>query len=647
VSVLGDVRDINRKLGNVEKQIGGFGKKMSGLGKAVAGAFAAAGAVALFKDIVSGASNAQQSIGATETIFGKYAKTVISTSDAAATKFGLSANEYRENANQLGAVLGNLGVSQDQLAGKTQSLIGIGSNLAATFGGTTKDAVGALTAAYKGEFDQLEKYGVSIKAADVATLLHARGQDKLTGAAKKAAEQQAVSDLIAKQTAKSQGAFAKETDTLAHQQQVLAAKVQNVKDKIGSALLPILTRVASFVSDKVLPALERFGAWFSENIMPKVKQFASALGADLLPKVKEFGTFLTGTVVPALQALVGWLVQNQSWLMPIAVGITAIAVAWKAWTIATQAWAAITKAATAVQAAFNAVMAMNPIGLLVLAIVGLVAAIVYLWKTNEGFRETVLAVWAAIKGGVTGAVNAVKSVVTSVWNAIKSATSSVWNFIKSLVVAYINTVKAVVTGALNIIKSAWSSAWNGAKALISTVWNGIKSGVSNGIDNVLSLVRGIKGRITGALSGAGSWLVSVGKNVVQGLISGIRSLAGSVTSALLNLLPGPLRKFASKLGIHSPSTVFKGFGKNIGEGLVIGIENMGSKVARTASGLAGAVAEGFEAPRLSLAGSVAASGGYGNTYTITVNALDPQSASRGVMDAIREHERMNGNGWRS
>jgi len=38
--------------------------------------------------------------------------------------------------------------------------------------------------------------------------------------------------------------------------------------------------------------------------------------------------------------------------------------------------------------------------------------------------------------------------------------------------------------------------------------------------------------------------------------------------------------------------------------------------------------------------------GEGGTYNITVNALDPQAASRAVIDAIKVYERRNGTGWR-
>ena len=665
VSVLADVKDISRKLGSVEGQLSGFGKKMSGLGKLVGGAFAAVGALQVFKDVVQGASDAQQSLGATETVFGKFAGTVVKTSNEAATKFGLSANEYRENANLLGAVLGNLGVKQSDLAGKTQSLISTGADLAATYGGTTKSAVEALTAAYKGEFEQLERYGVSIKAADVSTRLAAKGQDKLKGAALKTATQIAIGELIAKQSAKSNGAFARETDTLAHQQQVLAAKVQNTKDKIGGALLPVLTGIASFISDTALPKFEQFTNWFATQAWPKIQPFVTALKDNLLKGLQNLGTFLTGTLIPGLQTFVGWLQQNSAWLMPIVVGIGAMLAAYKAYTTYLAIVSAVTKAYAAVQVALNVIMSANPIGLLVLAVVGLVAALIYAWKNSETFRNVVIKVWNAVKnaavtvwnfvvGFLKGAFNTIKgaistyfnfykSVITGAWNIIKSVTSAVWNGIKGFVSSGVSAIKGFVSTGLNTIKSIWSNIWNGIKTVISTIWKGIKAGLSGDIGGITKIIGTIKGKVLSVLSGAGSWLLSTGRNIIAGLINGVGQMAGRVLNKVREVIGGAVDFAKQLLGIASPSRVFRDIGKFTGQGLVKGLDSMGSKIRKAAGNMTAEVETGFSAPRLTLnAATASGSASVGTTYNINVTAIDPQSASRAVVDSIREYERMNG-----
>src|SRR5690606_2901888 len=115
----------------------------------------------------------------------------------------------------------------------------------------------------------------------------------------------------------------------------------------------------------------------------------------------------------------------------------------------------VTVAFTAVQTALNVVLAMNPIGLIVLALVGLAAAFVTAWHRSETFRN----------------------VVTGAWEAIKSAAVAVWDWLK---------------GAFDWLKDAFASVadWFSDRGdEISGVWRAIKDGIAaawNWIDtNVL------------------------------------------------------------------------------------------------------------------------------------------------------------------
>lgn len=68
-------------------------------------------------------------------------------------------------------------------------------------------------------------------------------------------------------------------------------------------------------------------------------------------------------------------------------------------------------------------------------------------------------------------------------------------------------------------------------------------------------------------------MFEIGKNIVQGLINGIKNMASNATQTILNLGSGLVDGLKSKLGIHSPSSVFKDeVGRRIPQGVAVGVE---------------------------------------------------------------------------
>lgn len=219
------------------KNLGDEGSKVPGwakaAGAALAGAFAVDKIVSGVKAAVMAASDLEQSVGGVEAVFGQNAGTISSWSRSAAKDLGLSSNAYNEFATVVGSQLKNMGMSQDQVVGSTQDLITKGADLAATFGGSTSDAVSALSSLLRGETDPIERYGVSIKSADVEARKAAMGLSGLTGEADKQATAQAMLALLTEQTAAAQGKFAAEGATFGGVLQRTKAGFDNIVATIG------------------------------------------------------------------------------------------------------------------------------------------------------------------------------------------------------------------------------------------------------------------------------------------------------------------------------------------------------------------------------------------------------------------------------
>lgn len=295
VDIVADAKGVKRGTdeaeGRFSKLGGSVGKVGLAIGAGMAGAAVAVGAFAA--STIGAASDAQQSMGAVESVFGKAADGIVANSKRAAGAVGLSANSYREMASVVGAQLTGMGLSQGKAAKQTDQLIKMGADLSATFGGSVSDAVEAVGSLLRGEADPIERYGVSIKQADVQARLHAQGLDHLTGAALKQAQAQATLTLLQEKTRNSTGAFARETDTLAHQQQVLGAQFDNIKAKIGGAIIPALTSLFSWVGVKVVPVVNRL---------------ASTLGRELAPVMASVSRYITTVLVPAWRTIGGYII---------------------------------------------------------------------------------------------------------------------------------------------------------------------------------------------------------------------------------------------------------------------------------------------------------------------------------------------------
>jgi hypothetical protein len=96
------------------------------------------------------------------------------------------------------------------------------------------------------------------------------------------------------------------------------------------------------------------------------------------------------------------------------------------------------------------------------------------------------------------------------------------------------------------------------------------------------------------LSGIGSNIATiaqhVGVSILQGIIDGIAGWV-EVRDALITMVSSAIEGFKSFLGISSPSTIFFGFGTDIIQGLLDGINSLASSVAGAVSSVAGAAVD--------------------------------------------------------
>lgn len=631
VSVVAETKNFSRAFKGLAKETGltnlaNAGKQAVTTLATVAAAGAAAIGVAGAK-AVSAAADLEQSTGAIEAVFKSGADQMKAYADTAASTVGLTKNEYQELGTLLGAQLKNGGTSIDQLAGKTNDLIGVAADLSAQFGGSTSDAVAALSSALKGERDPIERYGVSLKQASIDAKAAELGFQKVGGSFDNEAQQAATLALIMEQTADAHGAFAREGDTLAHQVQVLKAHFGDFAAKAGTLVLPMVTALASAALDHLVPALESLSTWAKDVAIPALQDFAARIQATVVPKIKQAAAVFQTEIQPRLQALIDWLTTT------VPPAVSRVVAFFEKFGPAIGAAAAvigtfvagfktfnkiktIIGAAKTAWAALNATMAANPIFLVIAAIAALVAIFVALYQNNETFRAAVDAAWAQIKAAVSVVVEWFQTNVVpalqaawakiqaawdavwpqlqaawasygqpvvdliisvfqglaanwdTIWQGISTVVSGVWQVISSV----ISTVVGVISGIIQVWTSAlsgdWQGVWDGIKQIVSSVWDGIKGVINGALSIVKGYITGAMGVISGIFSGVWSSISST----VSGAWNGIKSAISSGVSSALSTISSLPSRALSALG-NLGSTLWNA-GKSLIQGFINGISSM-------------------------------------------------------------------------
>jgi phage-related protein len=107
---------------------------------------------------------------------------------------------------------------------------------------------------------------------------------------------------------------------------------------------------------------------------------------------------------------------------------------------ATVASTVATGAATAATWLWNAAMAANPVGLVVLAIVALIAAFVLAWKHSETFRRIVIGAWEGIKTAAQKVFGWIADYVGFVFNLY----AKVFNFGRDIVRGLVDGIQSAI-----------------------------------------------------------------------------------------------------------------------------------------------------------------------------------------------------------
>ena len=358
---------------------------------------------------------------------------------------------------------------------------------------------------------------------------------------------------------------------------------------------------------------------FNQLIQDVKTEFATALDeffTEYEPEITEFTDSIINDVIPSLKDGLGWLLENIPLVSGVVGTLTAAFIAFKAaaaigsiidlW----KKYEVTSKLAAAGQWLLNAAMAANPITLIIMAIVALIAALVLLWNKSEAFRNFWIGLWEDIKTIAGTVATAVGEFFVGLWDGLKSGALEAWM-----------AIKEIFAKIPEWFETKFKKAWEKVKQVFSAggkIFDGIKEGILNGLKTVINaIIKGINKVIA---------IPFQGLNKALDIIRNFEILDMKPFSGLLPSIDIPQIPLLAKGGVlkKGQMALLEGAGAEA----VIPLENNSRWINATANALRSALAS---------------EGGIGvnqqiinNTYEFTQNNTSPKS-----LDALTVYRNTN------
>lgn len=170
-------------------------------------------------------------------------------------------------------------------------------------------------------------------------------------------------------------------------------------------------------------------------------------------------------------------------------------------------WKATTEGVTIAQKLLNATLLANPVALIVTAVVTLAAGIVYLWKTNEGFRNAVKDIWNSIKDTIIG----VADFIVEKWQSTLTWFSEMWQNMLLISTPFIEGLKT----AFSPLIEWFGTLWEGVRSIGASFWELIKLAIMGPALLIIDLLTGDFGKFKEDFSNLWKTLSDNVSNIVK------------------------------------------------------------------------------------------------------------------------------------
>lgn len=330
--------------------------------------------------------------------------------------------------------------------------------------------------------------------------------------------------------------FSKRKETTASQIQILKNNMMILGNTIGSALLPAINKLI----EATIPLITGFAKFAEEHprLIAGFLMIGAALGA-------------IGAAMMVIGPIVAFL---------------------------SSAWVVLGAAATVLGGIL--MFLLSPIGLIIVAIVALVAAGVWLYQNWEMVAAFAANIWNQIVMIIQGALTTIQQFFMGIWTAILEWFIAFWdNFTNNVVVQMLMNLAMLIFNILMTIQSFWQLVWeviyqtvltlltavvavvqalmsakqaviqtvmNMIKNIIQTIWNAIKDDIFNMLNQIKNTVttiwNAIYSFIQQIMNQISNWIKQKMDESANHINNGVQAMKGFFES-LMGVINAVINKF--------------------------------------------------------------------------------------------------------
>lgn len=292
------------------------------------------------------------------------------------------------------------------------------------------------------------------------------------------------------------------TDSAAAKMAQFRATIQDTKDRIGMALLPVLSTLMTvfgdiaarvlpplvgFIEGTLAPAVERITSVISDFLW-MLSAGVSPIGALKIALSQLFGPEIAATILNIVAGVQQFITQARAALAPV--------MSWLSQNVKLQDVLVALGAAISsvvIPALVPIIGAVSSVVGIFLAAVAVVAALRTAWENLPAILERLRGVWISVKEAVAPFVNAILPSLQSAWLSISETMQanlapilerlrSLWEGLKAALQAI-----GIVIGTVLVI----------AIGLLSGVISGLAEGIAAAFPHILGIVQGVISVLTG------------------------------------------------------------------------------------------------------------------------------------------------------